>query len=134
MEYGTRLHIILFVTLIAKRVTCAQLHYFHKMQISMLILSQDTQERIAQNHSCDKSFSFGFSFSRSLALLSRSISRALSSLSLSRALFLCLSLSFTQSLPLSNSICHPFISPSLLRSFSLFPFVSLSHFLSFLSR
>ena len=38
----------LFVTLLAKRITCARLHYFHKMQNAMLILSQDTQERTAQ--------------------------------------------------------------------------------------
>ena len=45
----------------------------------------------------------------SLSHSALSVSRALSSLSLSRALFLChSSLSFTQSLPLSNSICHPF--------------------------
>ena len=38
----------LFVTILAKRITCARLHYFHKMQNAMLILSQDTQKRIAQ--------------------------------------------------------------------------------------
>ena len=89
---------ILFVTLPAKLSTCAQLHYFHKMQNAMLILSQDTQERIAQNCSCDKSFSLEFSFSPSLALLSRSL-----------ALFFSASLSFTQSLPLSASIYPPFL-------------------------
>ena len=55
----------LLVTLIAKWITCARLHYFHKMQNAMLILSQNTQERIAQ-----KSFLriVDVSLSRSLAL------------------------------------------------------------------
>ena len=91
------------------------------MQNAMLILSQDTQERITQNRSCDKSFSFDFFFCRSLALLSRSL-----------VLFFSTSLSFTQSLPLSNSIYPLSLTPSLLLTFSLFPFLSLSHFLSFL--
>ena len=38
----------LFVTLLAKRITCAQLHYFRKIQNAVLILSQDTRERNAQ--------------------------------------------------------------------------------------
>ena len=59
------------------------------------------------------------------------ISHALLSLSLSGAFFLCLSFSFTQSLPLPNSICPPFLSPSFLLSFSFY--LSLSRFLSFLS-
>ena len=42
-----RLHTT-FVTILAKRITCAQLHYFYEMQNAVLILSQDTQERIAQ--------------------------------------------------------------------------------------
>ena len=70
--WSMRLH-ILFVTLLAKQITCARLHYFHKMQNAMPILSQDTQERIAQIRSRNKSFSFDISFSRSPALLSRSL-------------------------------------------------------------
>ena len=105
---------ILFVTLLTKRTTCAQLHYFHKMQNAVLILSQVTQERIARNRSCDKSFHFVFSFSRSLALLSPSL--ALCHLCLCLALFFSVFLSFTRSLPLSNSICHLFLSPYLLLS------------------
>ena len=54
-----------FVTLLAKRITCAQLHCFHKMQNSMLILSQDTQERITQKSLLRI---VDASFSRSLAL------------------------------------------------------------------
>ena len=82
---------------------------------------------IAQNCSaCDKSFSFDFPFSHSLALLSWSL--ALYHLCLYLAIFFFASLYFTQ------SICHSFLSPSLLLSFSLFPFISLSHFLYFLSR
>ena len=122
---------ISFVTLLAKRVTCAQLHYLHKMLNAMLILSQDTHERIARTRSCDKSFSFNFSFSRSLALLSRSLALY--------HIFLCFALFFSApllSLLLSHSLCQTqFVTPfSLLLSFfpSLF-FVYLSHFLSFLS-
>ena len=43
--WSVRLHIS---TLLAKRVTCPQIHCFHKMQNAMLILSQSTKERITQ--------------------------------------------------------------------------------------
>ena len=120
--WSMRLH-ILSVTLLAKRITCAQLHYFHKMQNAVPILSQDTQERIVQSRSCDKSFSFDFSFSRSALSVSRALSPASLSLFYSVTLSVQLSLS-----PLSLSF-----SPSSLLSFSLFPFISLSHFLSLFS-
>ena len=107
-----RLH-ILFITLLAKRITCAQLHYFYKMQNAMLILSHKTQERIT-NCSCEESFSFDFSFSRSLTLLSRSL----------QLFHLCLylALSVTQALPLPLSL-----SRSLYMSTTSSRFLSFSH-------
>ena len=135
-----RLH-ILFDTLLAKRVTCAQLHYFHKLQNAVLIFSQDTQERIAQNRSCDKSFSFDFSFSRSI-LCSLGLSHSVSSVSVSR-FFLCLSLfssvtpsvqlllSFPFYLFLVSFLFSHIVSPSRSDSLHLsFPF-SFSAFFSF---
>ena len=88
------------------------------MQNAVLILSQETNERTVEESllrlaTC-KSLSFHFSFSHSLALLSWSLTLLFSA-----------SLSFTQSVPLFNSIYPPFLPPSFLLSF--FP----SFFLSF---
>ena len=45
----------IFITLLAKRVTCAQLHCFHKMQNVMLILSLKTQRRELLRTACSLS-------------------------------------------------------------------------------
>ena len=94
------------------------------MQDAVLILSQETKERIAEESllglaTC-KSLSFHFSFSRSLALLSRSL-----------GLFFSVSLPFTQSLHQSSSIYPPPLSLllSLLPSHFFFFYLSLISFL-----
>ena len=73
----------------------------------MLILSQETKE-----------LSFHFSFSRSLALLSRALALFFSA---SLSLLLSHSLYSTQFIPSLS------LSPSLVLTFSLFPFLSFSH-------
>ena len=86
----------------------------------------ESPERIAEE-SLLQYANLSLSTSLSLALLLRS-------LGLSRSFF-CLSLSFTRSVSLSNSMYLPFLSPSLsVFSSSLFFHLSLSHFLSFLSQ
>ena len=78
----------LFVTLLAKRIICAPIHSFHKMQNAMLILSHDSQERIAQELLLRQIFSLSTYLSLALslsALSALSVSRALSSLSLSHS-------------------------------------------------
>ena len=135
----------LFVALLAKRITCAQLHYFHKMQNAMLILNQDIQERIAQDSLLRQIFLFRLLFlllSSSLALLSWSL--ALFHLCLYSSLFLfshshslaqsdsLLSLSLFLSHPLTHSIYPHNI---MCISFSLFLSLSVSFclFLPFFS-
>ena len=71
-----------FVTLLAEWVTCAELRYFHKIQNTMLILSQDTQDWIAQESLLRQIFLsriLFLSFSRSaLALFQLCMSLSLS--------------------------------------------------------
>ena len=68
-----------------------KLHYFLKMQNAMLILSQETQERIYHQ---------GITLATNLSLLTSFLTHSLShyALPISRAFFLCLFLSLSRSL------------------------------------
>ena len=124
---------VTFATLLAKRVTCPQLHCFHKIENEEL-------PRIALLRYHATNLSLSASFSHFLALLSRSVPPSLS-LSLARApsvfvsLFLLLSCSFCQThfmFPPSLFVCFLFLSKchSL---FFLFPSVTYFPLLSFCS-
>ena len=132
MSCGVREFTLTFVTFLAKRITCAQLHYFHKTQNAVLILSRDSQERIAQESLLRQIILFRLlSLSRSLALLSRSLALfclylALSlaqtvPLSLSLSLSLCLSISSSRFLSFSHTITHSLDPTDLSLSFIRLP-------------
>ena len=114
--WSMRLHTICHIS--RKTNHLCSMHYFQKIQNAVLILSQDLQERIAQESLLRQIFLFRLlflSFSRSLALLSWSFALYVSlylyvawtgPLSLSLPLSLCLSNSSSRFLSLSHTITH----------------------------
>ena len=98
--WSVRLHIICRAS--RKMNHLCSIHYFHKMQNAMLILSQDTQKRIAQESLLRQTFLFRLFFlSLSRLLLSRSL--ALFHL----CLYLNLSVAQTLSLLRHSKTGHP---------------------------